>query len=142
MDGEDQERTLVKKSNEEGYPAIRLAASGAGTTMPLPDVFLRAGNYYVAGELKSSSADYAYIEEEEQNDLRAFCEAWSGDDGNGLNVIPVAISRWSYDSDFYVQPLTTADDGMFTKSGNLALRRNNRGRYYEFFRYCAILERS
>lgn len=135
MDGDNQERELVAMLEEDGWPAIRFAASGGGTDRPLPDILIRADNSLVAGEMKSTNSDHAYIDSEKLDDLYEFCEKWK--------AIPVAISRWSQDTDFYVLPLYDDDvDRHLTRSENLSLKRDLRDDYYELYRYLEILERA
>lgn len=134
--GEQKERDMVNELLAEGYGAMRLAASGAGGDHDLPDVFWSVGDHRVAAELKyrGNGTERCYVGAEELNDLRRFAERWS--------AIPVVVSRWSHDTDFYVQPTETAEPSMFTDSGNLRLEKDLRGRYYELFHYCNMLEKS
>lgn len=134
MDGPQEERRVVQLLREHDYPAIRLAASGGGAQYELPDVYFVCGDYHVGAEMKASSDDYAYITDQEMEELRTFCREF--------DAVPIAVSRWSQDTDYYVQPLHDLDETMLTDSGNLSLRRDQRGRYFELLRYCEILERS
>ena len=63
------ERELVGKFEDAGYHALRLAASGGGTSADLPDVMAGNGKYFFAIELKSreppegSAARYGPVED-------------------------------------------------------------------------------
>lgn len=133
--GDTRERELVNELREEDYPALRMPSSGAGTKRELPDILIRADGHIIAGELKYTSNDTAVVRPDELEDLRTFAARWK--------MVPAAIGRFSYDTDFYVVPLRgDRFKKEVTKSGYLRMKRDRRDRYYELYRYLSIVERA
>ncbi len=59
--GSRVERELVKMLWNADCAAMRAPASGGATKKPLPDIIAGNGKVYLAIEVKSTSADYIYI---------------------------------------------------------------------------------
>lgn len=78
--GDRRERQLANEFQERGYAVLRSPASGSATERELPDLFVaRHGDVY-AIEVKASSGDPIYIDEEKIVALKWFakhfeCEA-------------------------------------------------------------------
>ena len=87
--GIQQERELVNLLNENGFQAVRIAGSGAGSRKnPKPDVLCVDKSVVYAIELKSSSKDVIYIDNKQIRSLIRFC------DGFGIN--PLVCVKFSY----------------------------------------------
>lgn len=95
MSGAENERRFVKLFNStDTWKAQRAAASGAGGDADLPDVTFAHGGIAFAGELKTTSGPYIYIEEGEMDALRSYAAAFG--------MVAVGIGRFSRDRSFYV----------------------------------------
>jgi Holliday junction resolvase len=72
--GSRVERELVKMLWSADCAAMRAPASGGATKKPLPDVIAGNGKVYLAIEVKSTSAEYIYINSEKIMGLIEFSE--------------------------------------------------------------------
>ena len=72
--GSRVERELVKMLWNADCAAMRAPASGGATKKPLPDVIAGNGKVYLAIEVKSTSAEYIYINSEKIMGLIEFSE--------------------------------------------------------------------
>lgn len=131
--GDGYERKLVNRLEEDGYPAIRMPGSGAGSDKDLPDVLIKSGDTYIAGEAKFTSQDHTYVENYELAALIRFAEKWDQQ--------AALLARFSYDTNWYV---ILAESDMYkeslTKSGNLSIRRNMRDEYRKLSEYLEKLD--
>lgn len=73
------ERELANKLHEQGFEVIRAPASGAATKRSLPDIaYSKSETTPVFVELKSTSENVAYYDEDEVKALQEFALAFSG----------------------------------------------------------------
>ena len=94
--GIKQERELVSWLNKRGYKAFRIAGSGAGTKEPSSDVVCSDGvNYYII-ELKSSSKDTIYINQDQIRDLEV-CSDMFG-------ATPLVCANFTYQDYVFLKP--------------------------------------
>jgi len=71
--GIDLERKLVNMLWEEGYAAIRIPASGAGSSRyPKPDIICGDGKRYLAFQVKSTKNEMLYIDHNDIDALKDF----------------------------------------------------------------------
>lgn len=117
--GSQYERQFVNRLEENDVPALRIPASGSGGDKDLPDVLLTTGDCLVAAELKKTSSDYAYIEEEEIKAVRRFARRW--------RAIPAGVFRFTQDTNFYLVILY--GDLNLTDGGSLSVKRDDRKQY-------------
>lgn len=111
--GARRERELRNYFREmDGYEAIRTPASGSGTTMDLPDLFVgREGDAPIAVEAKSGAAGgNIYVKEDEVDALLRFAAAF--------NAVPMLAGRWDGDTTWYFED---ARDVPRTDGGNYRL---------------------
>lgn len=94
--GSDFERTFVRMFNEEtpNWKAQRAAASGSATTADLPDVTFARDGHAFAGELKTTSKNIIYVDEEEVAALRRYAYAYG--------MTPVLLGRLKGERAYYV----------------------------------------
>ena len=86
--GIQQERDLVNLLNENGFRAVRIAGSGAGSRgNPKPDVFCINSTIAYAIELKSSNRDVIYIDNKQIRSLISFCD--------GYGIYPLVCVKFS-----------------------------------------------
>lgn len=90
--GLDKERELVNLLNDNGFRAVRIAGSGAGSKKNgKPDVLCINSTIAYAIELKSSSRDVIYIDKNQIDSLIHFC------DGYGIYpLVSVKFTRIPY----------------------------------------------
>lgn len=94
--GIKKERELVRWLNKHGYKAFRIAGSGAGTKEPSSDVVCGDGvNYYII-EVKSSSKDTIYINQDQIRDLEACCKMFG--------ATPLVCANFTYQSYVFLSP--------------------------------------
>lgn len=87
--GIQQERELVSLLNENGFQAVRIAGSGAGSrNNPKPDVVCINKSIAYAIELKSSNRDVIYIDNKQIRSLIRFCD--------GYGIYPLVCVKFSY----------------------------------------------
>ena len=70
--GSAEERDLVHKLWERNFAAMRAPASGGATKRPLPDVVAGNGKLYLAIEVKTTTKDKIYIDEDQIDALLEF----------------------------------------------------------------------
>ncbi len=70
--GSRVERELVKMLWSADCAAMRAPASGGATKNPLPDIIAGNGKVYLAIEVKSTSAEFIYINSEKIMGLKEF----------------------------------------------------------------------
>lgn len=93
--GDRAERTFVAMFNDTEYWwAQRAAASGSGGDADLPDVTFARDGIAFAGEEKTTSEPYVYVEEDELEALQAYAAAY------GMRA--VVIGRFKGERAFYV----------------------------------------
>lgn len=117
MTGGDYERRFVRimvdTKNKDGVTwwAQKAAASGSATTADLPDVtFARGGTGY-AGELKTTSANHIYVDQDEVAALQRYAKAYG--------FAPVIIGRFKGEPAFYIwsiKSMVRTDEGKFRGS--------------------------
>lgn len=93
--GDAHERRLVAMFNDTPHWwAQRAAASGSGGEADLPDVTFAHNGIAFAGEEKTSSEPYVYVDEAELRALRAYADAYA--------MRPVVLGRFKQERAFYV----------------------------------------
>lgn len=101
VDGSAKERELVRELYaSDGWVAMRAPSSGSATPHDLPDLLAGDGHRMLVVELKTSSGDPIYIEQEEIEALERFADALQGE--------ALVACRWSsrslQDGTFYFSP--------------------------------------
>lgn len=125
--GQQRERELVNffKENWKSGDAMRLAASGGGSTADLPDVFATVGNdlYAIEQKYAGRGQDYtSYVQNEEQVDLRNFAHVWGAE--------PLIVFRFSNDTTWYaVELYSDLHMEELTEAGSIGGKRKYRDRY-------------
>lgn len=93
--GDREERAFVAMFAEtDRWQAQRAAASGSATEAELPDVTFAQEGIAFAGEEKTTSEPYIYVEEPEVEALEAYADAY------GMH--PILIGRFKGERAFYV----------------------------------------
>ncbi|MHA1269677.1 MAG: Holliday junction resolvase Hjc [Candidatus Helarchaeota archaeon] len=88
------ERQLVRKLWNAGFAAIRVPASGAGSSnFPKPDIICGNGKRYLAFEVKSTKNEILYINKYDIESLTEFCEIFGAE--------PYLAVKFSFDKIFY-----------------------------------------
>jgi len=106
--GIDIERKLVRKLWEAGYAAIRVPASGAGSSeYPKPDIICGNGKRYMAFEVKKTKKDILYINKYDIKSLLMFSEIFGAE--------PYLAIKFSKDKFIYFLKI---NDLFTTKSEN------------------------
>ena len=77
--GRRAENKLVNLFWDQGWAAVRVAASGRGTKYPQPDVVAGTYNKRFAIEVKSTEEDVKYIKQTEVDDLLEFANKFGAD---------------------------------------------------------------
>jgi len=110
---------LVKLLYSRGYGALRLPSSGSGTDRPLPDLLIgtvgtdETKTPLIAAELKSGKDTTLYVDADERDALKAFCERF----GARPYLVARYTDRTSPTDYFFVHPR----DARLTDAGNLGL---------------------
>lgn len=95
MSGSRYERQLCNYMDSKGYHVVRAPSSGGGTKRSLPDVFWsKDGERAIAAELKTTSKDVAYFQQDEVESLLEFAAAF--------NAAPRLVARFKGDTSYYV----------------------------------------
>jgi len=77
MTGQDYERKLARKLDQDGYHVIRAPSSGSTTSRSLPDIaYSNPEERPVCVELKTTGKDKAYFSKAEVEDLQDFAFAF------------------------------------------------------------------
>ena len=77
--GSRVERELVKMLWSVDCAAMRAPASGGATKNPLPDIIAGNGKIYLAIEVKTTSANYIYINSEKIKGLKEFSQIFGAE---------------------------------------------------------------
>ncbi len=77
--GSRVERELVKMLWDAECAAMRAPASGGATKKPLPDIIAGNGKVYLAIEVKTTSADYIYIDSDKIKGLKEFSQIFGAE---------------------------------------------------------------
>jgi len=114
MNGQDYEREFARQLSNGKWCVIRAPASGSATERSLPDLAWgwKANSY--CAELKATSENVAYYDEDEVQALLEFAAAF--------NSMPVLAARFKGDTTFYTCSIQSARR---TDSGRYAVDRDN-----------------
>lgn len=77
--GSRVERELVKMLWDADCAAMRAPASGGATKKPLPDIIAGNGKVYLAIEVKTTAADYIYIDSDKIKGLKEFSQIFGAE---------------------------------------------------------------
>lgn len=115
--GTTRERELVNLFEDNGFIAMRAAASGSATSSPLPDVLASNARRCVAIEEKyRTTSTNCYIDGDEVEKLREFADGFGADPYLAVRYSTrlegVSIADW-----FVVEP----SDARRTEGGNYVL---------------------
>ena len=117
--GMQQERNLVRYLNNKGYPAVRVAGSGAGTKRPTPDILICDGRNHYAVELKSSSQNMIYISKDQVDNLKEFSDLFK--------AVPLICANFTYmNYCFFPIDRLTVTDGLNYKISRLEAKNNKK----------------
>lgn len=99
--GDTYERRLVWMFRYAGYGAMRLAASGSGTTDDLPDVFAGSPDKLIAIEAKyrTDKEKWHYADKDEIRQVIDFSARWGVTD-------PLWAARFPRDTAWYFLPVS------------------------------------
>lgn len=112
--GINSERKLTNKLFKHGYAAIRVPASGAGSSKyPKPDIVCGNGERYLAFEVKTTSKDVLYIDKHDIQSLVEFSNMFGAE-------AYIAI-RYYNKGTFYILQIV---DLLTTRSGNYKIPKN------------------
>lgn len=105
--GLNKERELVNYLNNQGFKAVRIAGSGAGTKKDTCDILASNKRNIYAIELKSSSKDNIYINQKQIKELINF--------SNDFGSVPVVAVKFSYKPFIFlfIDNLNVTDKGNF-----------------------------
>jgi len=121
MPGTRYEQKLAKLLHSNGFEVMRAPTSGGGTKRDLPDLlYAQPGERPVALELKTTSNDKAYYDEEEVAALDRFARAF---DANSRLCV-----RWKGDTSFYEHAPASArrtDAGTYVVDEDTEIRRKH-----------------
>ena len=109
--GSAEERELVHKLWDRNFAAMRAPASGGATKIPLPDVIAGNGKIYLAIEVKTTTKDKIYIEEDQISSLCEFSKIFGAKPYIGV--------RFKYTKWLFLEPDSTPR----TKNGNYKVER-------------------
>lgn len=85
--GSEYERELIHKLNNIGYEAIRIPASGGGTSRNLPDILCGDGNNYIAIQCKKVKQLPVYFPEYEAKNLLSFSSKFGAIPLLGIRIV-------------------------------------------------------
>ena len=110
--GSAEERDLVHKLWDRNFAAMRAPASGGATKRPLPDVLAGNGKLYLAIEVKTTTKDKIYIEDEQ---ITALCEF-----SKIFGAKPYIGVRFKYTKWLFLEPKDTPR----TRNGNYRVEKD------------------
>lgn len=111
--GITSERTLVNKLFEAGFAAIRVPASGAGSSrFPKPDIVCGNGKRYLAFEVKTTSKDTFYINKHDIKSLEEFSQIFGAE--------PYLAMKFRNESYYFLK----IEDLLTTRSGNYKITKD------------------
>lgn len=109
--GSRRERELVNKLDDNGFAVMKAPASGSATERDLPDVLAGNGEDFYAFEVKASSGDPIYLDQEEVEGLCYFATA--------LGVKPRIAVRFDRQDWYFFDP----EDCYRTDGGNYRVKK-------------------
>lgn len=121
--GINSERTLVNQLFEAGFAAIRVPASGAGSSrFPKPDIVCGNGKRYLAFEVKTTSKDRLYINKHDIQSLVEFSQIFGAE--------PYLAIKFPHECYYFLK----IEDLLVTRSGNYKITKDlskNKGLTFE-----------